>query len=308
MKILRLSVLIFTFLLLSFSQSNAQEFLVVADEVCVQGPPGSSGAVLYRVNPINAAFEEIGPIGFDGVGALAQIGDGRLIAGAKADQGNTKISLLIEINPVTGQGTLIGTSGSSDGPGCGRINDLTYDPASDTLYATGIQCDEEDGPNNDFTVRLLTINPDTGAQTIIGETGFEQVGNALAIDPSGTLFSSGCCSPTKEYYTINPNTGVATLIATGEVEQQLFNSFVFNPFNGELLGTSNLFPITNLASVNPFTGDITTIGQLPDCADGMEFFELQPRPIPTLSEWGLIAMASILGIVGLFAIRRRVVV
>ena len=30
-----------------------------------------------------------------------------------------------------------------------------------------------------------------------------------------------------------------------------------------------------------------------------------PRPIPTLSEWGLIAMAGVLGIIGLLAIQRR---
>jgi len=30
-----------------------------------------------------------------------------------------------------------------------------------------------------------------------------------------------------------------------------------------------------------------------------------PRPIPTLSEWGLITMAGVLGIVGFMVIRRR---
>jgi IPTL-CTERM motif len=35
------------------------------------------------------------------------------------------------------------------------------------------------------------------------------------------------------------------------------------------------------------------------------FRELQPRNIPTLSEWGLIAMAGILGITGFMVIRRR---
>jgi len=34
-------------------------------------------------------------------------------------------------------------------------------------------------------------------------------------------------------------------------------------------------------------------------------FDLDARVIPTLSQWGLIAMAGILGIIGLFAIRRR---
>lgn len=33
----------------------------------------------------------------------------------------------------------------------------------------------------------------------------------------------------------------------------------------------------------------------------------EARPIPTMSEWGLVAMAGILGIIGLFAIRRRAV-
>jgi exosortase sorting signal-containing protein len=39
---------------------------------------------------------------------------------------------------------------------------------------------------------------------------------------------------------------------------------------------------------------------------GCTFFNsLAPRPIPTQSEWGLLAMAGVLGIIGLLAIRRR---
>ncbi len=34
---------------------------------------------------------------------------------------------------------------------------------------------------------------------------------------------------------------------------------------------------------------------------------LNMKPVPTLSEWGLIAMAGVLGIVGLLAVRRRAV-
>ena len=33
--------------------------------------------------------------------------------------------------------------------------------------------------------------------------------------------------------------------------------------------------------------------------------DLPPRNIPTLSEWGLIAMAGVLGIAGLMVMRRR---
>ncbi len=38
---------------------------------------------------------------------------------------------------------------------------------------------------------------------------------------------------------------------------------------------------------------------------GLALELLQPNPIPTLSEWGLIAMAGVLGIIGLLALRRR---
>ena|SRR3990167_6858191 len=298
-----ISFLAISALFLSYGISNAQVLLVTADDVCVQGT-GSLNASLYRVDPDTAAFKEIGPIGFSGVGGLAQIGDGRLVASARADTNGDKISILIEINPFTGEGRLIGTIGSSNGPGCGRINDLTYDPATDTLYATGIQCDNAP---SDFDVRLLTINPDTGAGTIIGETGFFIAGNALAISSNGTLFSSGGCS--NVVYTINPQTGVGTFLSNipGPCSP-IFNSATFSPFTGEFLGTFNFFPSTELTVLDPFTGQVTSIGQLPDCADGIEFVTLPPRNIPTLSQWGLIAMAGILGFVGFMVIRRKRVI
>jgi len=203
-----ISFLLFSLLLLSNSISSAQELLVTAADTCNTGQ-GSSDARLYRVDPDTAAFEEIGPIGFNGVGALAQLGDGRLVAGARADADGDRISILIEINPQTGQGSLIGTVGSDNGAGCGRINDLTYDPVTDTLYATAVRC-VQGGPGN-FFVTLLKINPDTAEATIIGETGFRLSGNSLSISSNGTLFSSGGCN--NVVYTINPQTGQGTFLS-----------------------------------------------------------------------------------------------
>lgn len=303
MNIIRLSFLAISVFLLSYGVSNAQELLVTADDTCVQGT-GSSNASLYRVNPDTAAFREIGPIGFNGVGALAQLGDGRLVAAARAGANLERISILIEINPITGQGSLIGTIGNQSLGGCGRVNDLTYDPATDTLFGLAINCGGMQA--NNFDVTLLTIDPDTAAGTIIGETGFIQSGNALAISSNGTLFSSGGQCPNRTM-TINPQTGVGTLLTEDAFPcTPIFNSATFNPFTDEFLGTLNDFENgVELTILNPFSGEITTIGQLPDCADGIEFIELPPRPIPTLSEWGLIAMAGVLGIISLLAIRRR---
>ena len=59
-------------------------------------------------------------------------------------------------------------------------------------------------------------------------------------------------------------------------------------------------------------GDTIIINDLTYTWENCELLvnELNPvrmtRPIPTLSQWGLIAMAGVLGIVGLIAVRRRV--
>jgi len=41
------------------------------------------------------------------------------------------------------------------------------------------------------------------------------------------------------------------------------------------------------------------------CNEATGRCELEPRDVPTISEWGLIAMAGILGLIGLMVIRRK---
>ena len=55
--------------------------------------------------------------------------------------------------------------------------------------------------------------------------------------------------------------------------------------------------ISRPPSIGPFVGAF--------CNERTGLCEVPPEPIPTLSEWGLIAMAGILGIVGFMVIRRR---
>jgi len=53
-------------------------------------------------------------------------------------------------------------------------------------------------------------------------------------------------------------------------------------------------------------GVVSFIGDMDHNAKGLAFdCGVGPRLIPTLSEWGLIAMAGILGIVGFMVMRRR---
>ena len=84
----------------------------------------------------------------------------------------------------------------------------------------------------------------------------------------------------------------------------------FHPRTGELFGIEFGFgPLpdfpTYLVTINTSNAEIARISELPLCSDALVFFTSPPSNVPTLSEWGLITMAAILGIVGFMVARRR---
>ncbi len=289
-------------LLFSYGVSSAQtQLLLSADESCVLSSSGFS--TLYGVNPNTADVDLIGPIGFLGVSGMAVLGDGRLVGSANADANGDRISILIEIDPLTGTGSLIGTIGNNNLGGCGRVPDLTYDRATDTLYGIGFRCI----PGNDHgnITELLRIDQTTGQGTTIGQTGFFGGGNGLAIRSNGTLFSS----TNENFFTLNPQTGQGTLVATHPLIEIVMSALDFSPITGELFGIEFGFGgdiPTNLVTVNTTNAVISRIGELPVCSDALVFIGLAPRNVPTLSEWGMISAFVGLGLIGvLFAVRRR---
>lgn len=303
MKIVKISISFMLLFLLSYGVSTAQETILyaAASEECNAGP---SPSTLYITNPATGASKAIGPIGFNNVTGLAILGDGRLVGSANADEGDTGISVLIEISRFTGQGSLIGIIGNNDNPGeCGRVPDITYDPATDTLYGIARRCNlASDNP------QFIRINQTTGQATIIGDVGFDRAAVALAIRDDGTIFLSSTRDPITILYTVNPLNGLATPIFTFPTDDfPIFSAFAFHPVNQELYGLDigeNRLE-TLLGIVDFGSEQFNSIGRVPDCSDALIFAKTIRRPIPTLSEWGLIAMAGILGIVGFIVIRRR---
>ncbi|HBN26449.1 MAG TPA: hypothetical protein DD405_03150 [Desulfobacteraceae bacterium] len=299
MNLLKLTISCLLIFILSYGASSAQtSLLITADDTCTGG--GSNLSSLYSADPQTGATSLIGPIGFNGVTGMAVLGDGRLVASARADANGDRISILIEIDPLTGQGTLIGTIGNNEEGGCGRTPDLTYDAATDTLYGIGFRCIPGNSHGN--ITELLRINQTTGLGTTIGQTGFFGGGNGLAISAGGTLFSS----EDEEFLTLNPLTGQGTLVANHDQGDFVMSAMDFHPRTRELFGIEFRFSDgADLVTVNTSTAVTTEIGELPPCSDALVFFTSSPSNVPTLSEWGLIAMASILGIVGFMVARRR---
>jgi hypothetical protein len=224
-------------------------------------------------------MQTIGPTGFDGVTALAHLNDGRLLASAR--QGSSS-SILIEINPDTGQGTLIGILGDNNNPGeCRRFPGLTYDSATDTLYGIGISC-------NGIGRSLFMIDPNTAQPTIIGALVLAGGGNSLAIRQDGTLFASATVGSQVSIYTVNRNTGLADLVGVMETNGitnggVAVNGLAFHPFTQELFASSTGSQVDNtesfLLTIGESVPDFNVIGQTLDCFDGLEFV-ISPSNVP----------------------------
>ncbi|MGH7851413.1 MAG: hypothetical protein ACREOP_14040 [Thermodesulfobacteriota bacterium] len=128
----------------------------------------------------------------------------------------------------------------------------------------------------------------------------------MAIRSDGTLFSS----ENEDFFILNPQTGQGTLVANHPLIQDVMSALDFSPATGELFGIEfgfgNPSTPTNLVTVNTINAEITRIGELPVCSDALVFLALAPRNVPTLGEWGMIAAAAGLMMVGVYyAIRRK---
>jgi|GEM_PF-1179273 len=218
------------------------------------GGPGPSN--LYAIDPHSGAATPIGPIGFDNVTGLALLPDGRLVGSARGDDlyGGTPTAILIEINRVTGAGMLIGVISDSV-TGCGRMPDLTYDPATDTLYGYGDYC--YGAPEG-----LFIIDPDTGAGTPVGPSGYREGGNGLAIDrDTGIIYATPFDN--QSLVTLDPLTGQGTDVpgSAGNVPYRV-NALAFDPLSGVLYGSWNdPGNPDKLVTISTADGTTTVVGE-----------------------------------------------
>ena len=196
--------------------------------------PASAGTLVYVVNGFqqfgtidlaSGAFTQIGPNTPEGSDGLVPGPNGSLFT--LTFSGN-----LDSINPATGLTTVIGATGLGDctspASPCGPTSANNLAGLGGTLYAT------------DLSNNLYTVNPATGAATLMGPTGIPPLPYVLlSTNPDGstnafdeTLFTSGGklyatfdaitidfssfkITPVipAALYQISPWTGIATLVA-----------------------------------------------------------------------------------------------
>lgn len=198
----------------------------------------NAGSLVYVINGSNqfgtvdvatGTFQQIGPNTPEGVFGLVAGPNGSLLT-------LTYASNLDSINPATGVATLVGPTGLADctipASPCGPTSGATIGSLAGKIYAT------------DFANSLYSVNPVTGAATLIGSTGIPAIPfvpasfnldgtinfydqaifgaegklyttfDALTFD-LGSLTANPVIAPA--LYQIDPSTGLATLVGTTDL-------------------------------------------------------------------------------------------
>jgi len=176
---------------------------------------------------------------------------------------------------------------------------------------------------------LGIINTNTGVATVIGPFGncpdtctLDGI-EAIAFDAQGNLWGSLRTSPgssgTPGLYSINPNTGAATFVTSLQtaggftMSRQAPVSLQFacdgTLYGGTAQSNGQAGDGGILVAINPNTGIFSFVSGVSatggSSLGGLAFEENCTTNVPTLSEWGFIAMAGILGLVSLFILHRK---
>lgn len=221
---------------------------------------GNLNSDLYTVNTTTGVTTSIGQIGFAVTGLAVDPITGTLYGSTSLQSPNHPNSI-ITIDRATGAGTLVGAVGI---PG-EEVADLTFDAAG-TLYGwTEIYGDD-----------LVTINTATGAATIVGNSTLITYGSGLA-DVNGTLFYSGD-GITGALRTVNKSTGLTTVVTTlhgAPPNTDGIAAMAAHPDTGVLFGValndSDVVHPAYLVTINTTTGEVTTVGALPNDFDAIAF-------------------------------------
>jgi Ca2+-binding RTX toxin-like protein len=227
---------------------------------------GEVNSDLYMIDTATGATTSIGPIGFAVTGLAVDPNSGTLYGSTSLLSPNSPKSL-ITINKTTGAGTLVGPVVI---PG-EEVADLTFDAAG-TLY----------GWTEMFKDDLVTINTATGAATAVGNSGIFTFGSGIA-DVSGTLYYSGD-GVTGALRTVDKTTGLTTVVTLNGAPVNLHGApsnadgiaaMAVDPASGVLfavaLNDSDEIHPAYLVTINTATGQVTTIGALPNDFDAIAF-------------------------------------
>ena len=228
--------------------------------------------ILLRINPQTGHATVVGPLnlGNEALTAHLDLGmtftcDGRLWLSAAAD-GN-----FWQVDPASGATTLVGNLGV-------KVTGLTS--SGQDLYGTGSQ-----GNNN-----LYRIDPATAKSTLVGAYGIGTYVTTVspAFDASGKLWSILSYVPPQQGTTeIPPWSDLASI----------------NAATGSLINTGNITGPSDLQT--EFYGELRGLALMPPVCGSAGGPGAATDATPSLSPWGLLALAASMSLLAGTRLRRR---
>lgn len=305
---------------------------VLAEPVGYAVGSGGSGfggsSTLWRIDLGTGAATLVGPIGYVDVEGLAFSPDGVLYAVADAGQACAGVcpggtDLLLQLDPQTGAGSLVGPLGLSD------LGDLDYG-----LAAT---CDGRLWASSDTTGTLWEVNRFGGGSRVAGALGAPVSGLAGWGD---ALYGISVAND-MALYRIDPDTGAATRLGPLGLPSAFHDAGLDFDADGRLWATIDYFspPPPNdllpealrrndLALIDPDTGAASLAGTITGAGSGLSTVQMEglaiaspggcgggqpgpepePRIIPTAvpvdAPAASLALATVLLLLGGLALRR----
>src|SRR4029077_17764390 len=155
---------------------------------------GNASSNLYTINPDTAEITSIGPIGF-AVTGLAFDPTDETLYGVTSNNSPSKPRSLIEVDPSTGDGTLVGSLSLPSGT---PLADIAF-TADGSLWGWGGN-----------GARFYSVDKSSGAATLVlwnSSVSGEGYGGGLSVNSSDVMYhirqSAG------EIFIVNPSTGVS---------------------------------------------------------------------------------------------------
>ena len=268
--LLLVSLTMVSVLLLMSAQARADGTLYLVDD------SGKAGNTLYTVNTNTAVLTFVGPGNCDGL-ALSDDPSNFLFC-SNSDHELFRIA-------IDGSGlTFVAPIGGNAARG------LAFNTSTGILYGTD---------DTDFG----TINTTTGAFTPLASSPEET--EALAADPNNNLIYGLARDDDRSLMVYDIAADLWSIVGPTDVEDAAQAGLAFDP-TSNVLYAAEKEDSRGLYRINPSNGATVFIGStgIGD-ALGLTFVPRPVSAIPTLSEWGLITMAAILGVIGFMVIRRR---
>jgi outer membrane protein assembly factor BamB len=277
--------------------------VVGGSELTDSSAGGSPGAVT-SIDQATAAVTVLGtPVPEYGLTGVAVNSQGRVFV---TTGGSANGPRLIEVNPQTGLVVQnVGRLQRSGEADC-YVGDLSFQPGTDVLFGILARNKSNCGiTSGTIGGTLVTINTATAAVTVVGhdDTNVGDSNGGLAFAPDGTLYFTPCGN-SGVLLTLNPATGKALTTQNLSNEGECYQGMGVRADGTIFVSYDDDY---NIYTLNPATGARTLVGSTGEnmIHDLVFLAPIVVQQVPTLSEWVLFALGTLVALSGAAWLRRR---